>query len=166
MNQDQQVRLRHFQASDGVPLLELFRDTVHRVNCGDYTPSQLAAWAPEDYPSDAWCARFEGRISFVAEIDAEPVGFVDMTPSGHLDRLFVSTDYQRKGIGRGLVEATIESAIALNLKTITTDASITAKPFFLSQGFVVVKEQTVACRTEYFTNFKMRLTFDQGKVKA
>ncbi len=140
MNQDQRVRLRNFQASDGVPLLELFRDTVHRVNCRDYTPSQLAAWAPKDYPSDAWCERFEGRIAYVAELDAAPVGFVDMTPSGHLDRLFVSADYQRKVIGRHLVEAIIESANALNLKTITTEASITAKPFLLSQGFVVVKE--------------------------
>ena len=166
MNQDQPVRLRNFQPSDGVPLLELFRDTVHRVNCRDYTPSQLAAWAPIDYPSDPWCARFEGRVAFVAEIDAVLVGFVDMTPSGHLDRLFVSADYQRKGIGRHLVEAIIESANALHLKTITTEASITAKPFFLSQGFVVVTEQTVACRTENLTNFKMQLTLDQGKVKT
>ena len=95
-----------------------------------------------------------------------PVGFVDMTPSGHLDRLFVSADYQRKGIGRHLVEAVFESANSLSLKSITTEASITAKPFFLSQGFVVVKEQAVACRGEFLTNFKMQLTFDQGKVKA
>ncbi len=126
-------------------MLQLFRDTVHRVNCRDYTPSQIAAWAPIDNPSDPWCARFEGRIAFVAEIDALPVGFVDMTPSGPLDRLFVSADYQRKGIGRHLVEAVIESANSLSLKSITTEASITAKPFFLSKGCAVVKEQTVAC---------------------
>ena len=33
--------------------------------------------------------------------------------------------------------------------------SITAKPFFQRMGFAVVKEQTVDCRGEIFTNFAM-----------
>jgi len=42
------------------------------------------------------------------------------------------------------------------IQAITTDASITAKPFFEKRGYVVQTEQNVECRGQYLTNFKMQ----------
>ena len=40
-------------------------------------------------------------------------------------------------------------------QTITTDASITARPYFEKRGYVVRKEQRVDCRGQFLPNFKM-----------
>lgn len=41
--------LRAFRAEDLAAVQHLFHDTVWHVNCRDYTPAQLAAWAPETF---------------------------------------------------------------------------------------------------------------------
>lgn len=76
-----------------------------------------------------------------------------MDESGYLDRLYVRKDYQRQGIA---------SAICVELerfaagKTITTHASITAKPFFQHRGYRVVRKQEVIRRGVALTNFVMK----------
>lgn len=79
-----------------------------------------------------------------------------MTREGHLDRLFVSADHQGRGIARGLVRRLLKDAIDHSIEEITTDASITAKPFFERMGFSVVREQSVECRGVWLTNYRMR----------
>ena len=137
-------------------MMSLVRDTVHRVNCRDYTPEQISAWAPADLPLEPWAKRFEGNIAYVAHDNDIIAGFADMTPSGHLDRLYVWVDYQRQGVASQLLRAILRSAHQLGLQEVTTDASITAKPFLLAASFVVVQEQSVLCRSQRMTNFKMR----------
>jgi len=46
-------------------------------------------------------------------------------------------------------------AIELSLRTLTTEASITAKAFFQQMGFLILKEQEVTCRGEVFINYEM-----------
>lgn len=150
------IQLRPYQSADALSLLMLFRDTVHRINCRDYTPEQIDAWAPADTPLESWARRFEGNIAYVAHHNDKIAGFADMTPDGYLDRLFVSADFQRQGVARKLVQAMLQSAADLQLPEVTTEASITAKPFFLAASFVVVRKQTVVCREVEFTNFLMR----------
>ncbi|EMI19507.1 GCN5-related N-acetyltransferase [Rhodopirellula maiorica SM1] len=150
------IKLRSYEPSDALALLELFRDTVHRINCRDYTSEQIAAWAPDDLSTDPWAERFEGKITYVAQRGYTIVGFADMMTSGYLDRLFVSADCQRQGVARRLLRAILHSAADLQLTEVTTEASITAKPFFLAQSFVVVQKQTVVCRGKEFTNYLMR----------
>ena len=41
------MELRPYRPADCPALLELFRQSVHRAAAGEYTPAQLAAWAPE-----------------------------------------------------------------------------------------------------------------------
>ena len=52
--------------------------------------------------------------------------------------MFVHKDYQGQGIASAVCD---EPEKAVNTKTITTHASITAKPFFERKGYKVVKEQ-------------------------
>ena len=64
-------------------------------------------------------------------------GDVDML-SRYLDRLFVNKDCQRVGVA-----STIYFGLEFSVKTekIFTYASVTAVPFFLKMGFVIVKRQ-------------------------
>ena len=38
-------KIRNFHSSDAAACLELYRDTIRRVNCDHYSPEQINAWA-------------------------------------------------------------------------------------------------------------------------
>lgn len=149
------VTLRPYRPDDALALLALFRDTIRRVNCRDYSPEQIAAWAPDDIDTVRWCGRFEGRFVPVAEEAGRPVGFAELEPDGHIDRVFISADHQRRGIGRQLLAAVVAEARRVGLARLFTEASITARPFFEAQGFVVLAPQVVACRGVGLVNYRM-----------
>jgi putative acetyltransferase len=154
------ITLRPYEPTDADDCLSLFHDTIHRVNLGDYSKAQVDAWASLAIDLPSWSRRFDGRFAYVAAEGGRIVGFTDMTRDGHLDRLFVSADHQRRGIGRRLVEKILRDARAIDVVQITTDASLTAKPFFEGLGFETICQQTVDCRGVKMTNFKMRRPVD------
>ncbi|MCC9656175.1 GNAT family N-acetyltransferase [Rhodopirellula halodulae] len=161
-----QYQIREWSGKDASACWQLFHDTVHRVNIRDYDERAVNAWAPRQTDLTQWTDRFRGNIALVAEWsspDATPatatnsiVGFVDLRPDGYLDRLFVSADHQRVGIARSLWIEMRRRAAAAGCTRIETEASITAKPFFESQGFQCVATQTVCCRGVDLTNYRMR----------
>jgi ribosomal protein S18 acetylase RimI-like enzyme len=142
MNSDYKVVLRKIKAADLGHLVALFKETVHHINAKDYSPAQLSVWAPDNiHPSqDSWQSIL-GNIAYLAAIDKIIVGFADMTAEGYLDRLYVHKDYQRRGIASMLVNKLESELLKQGLKRITTEASITAKPFFEQRGYRVIKEQ-------------------------
>ncbi len=150
------ITLRPYRPDDAPALLALFRDTIRRVNSRDYSPTQIAAWASDDIDVAAWRGRFTGRFVAVAEEAGRPVGFADLEPDGHIDRFFISADHQRRGIGWQLLAAVVAEARRVGLARLFTEASITARPFFESQGFAVLTPQMVTCRGVEFTNYRMQ----------
>lgn len=116
-------------------------------------PRQLDAWAPAELDPAAWDRSFSRHITLVALEEGEIVGFADADPSGVLDRLFVHKDHQRQGIASALCAA-LEKALPASV--ITTEASLTARPFFTAQGYRVVKTQQVERRGVLLENAVMR----------
>lgn len=151
----QTVRLRAYKPDDAPALLALFRDTIRRVNSQDYTPPQIAAWASDDIDTLVWFGRFAGRFVPVAEEAGRPIGFAELEPSGHIDRVYVSADHQRRGIGRQLLSALVSEARRVGLARLYTEASITSRPFFEALGFTVLNPQVVECRGAEFVNYRM-----------
>ena len=149
------ITLRAFRSEDAPALLALFRDTIRRVNCRDYSPEQIAAWASDEIDTAIWFGRFNDRFVPVAEESGRPVGFAELEANGHIDRVYVSADYQRRGIGRMLLAAIVTEARRLGINRLFTEASITARPFFESQGFAVLSPQLVKCRGVEFVNYRM-----------
>lgn len=146
------MNLREYSPSDCGGLFQLFYDTVHSVNAKDYTPSQLDAWTDGTADLEQWNASFLEHNTVVATENNILVGFGDMDRSGYLDRLFVHKDYQRRGIASAICDR-LEAAV--NVSVIRTHASITARPFFESRGYRIIKEQTVARRGILLTNYVM-----------
>lgn len=143
--------IREYQTSDCKEITELFYNTVHTVNAKDYTKEQLDAWAKEQVDLEKWNQSLQDHYSIVAVEDEVIVGFGDIDKTGYLDRLFVHTDYQGRGIATAICNQ-LEQAVKGN---ITTHASITAKPFFEKKGYRVVKEQQVERQGVFLTNFCM-----------
>ena len=146
------MQLREYIPSDCAQLAELFYQTVHSVNAKDYTKEQLDAWATGEVDLQAWDASFRAHKTIVAVKNGEIVGFGDMDETGYLDRLYVHKDYQGQGIASAICDELERFAAG---KTITTHASITAKPFFQHRGYRVVCKQEVIRRGVALTNLVM-----------
>jgi putative acetyltransferase len=135
------ITLRPYRQDDAPALLALYRDTIRRVNSRDYSPVQIAAWASDDIDLADWDGRFAGRFVQVAEEAGRPVGFAELEADGHIGRVYVSADHQRRGIGGKLIAAVTAEARRVALARLHTEASITARPFFEAQGFTVLARQ-------------------------
>ena len=64
-------------------------------------------------------------------------------------------EYQGFRVGSSLMKEVFKIANDLDLKRVFAEVSITAKPFFESKGFKVVKQQIVNIRGVELTNFIM-----------
>lgn len=117
--------IREYRPSDCKELTELFYHTVHTVNAKDYQKEQLDAWAAGQVDLAKWDQSLQKHYSVIAVDDGIIVGFGDIEATGYLNRLFVHSDYQRKGIAATIC-ARLEKAVQ---GKIVTHASITARPF-------------------------------------
>ena len=145
------IRLRPYQPEDCPQLAQLFYETVHSINARSYTPEQLDAWADGQVDLPQWNQTFLTHRTLVALDSSTIAGFADMDEEGYFDRLFVHRDYQRRGIATALCDA-LESAAPAR---ITTHASITARPFFESRGYRVIRQQQVLRKGVLLTNYTM-----------
>lgn len=145
--------VREYYSTDCQELADLFYNTVHAVNAKDYTKEQLDVWATGQVDLKKWDRSFQEHYSIVAVEDGMITGFGDMDKTGYLDRLYVHSDYQGKGIATVICNQ-LEPAVKGN---IVTHVSITARPFFEKRGYKIVKEQQVERQGIFLTNFVMIL---------
>jgi putative acetyltransferase len=147
--------VRDYEQGDAGPICRLFYETVRTVNLEDYSPEQVRAWASELPDPAAWHRRMSGRHTLIADEDGEVIGFAELEEDGHLDMLYCRADAVGRGVGSLLYAAVEERARGLGLGRISTEASITARPFFERHGFVVLRRNTVLQRGTGLTNFSM-----------
>ena len=143
--------VRGYQMSDCKEITELFYNTVHTINAKDYTKEQLDVWATGQADLEKWNQSLQEHYSIVAIDNKIIVGFGDIDKDGYLDRLFVHSNYQGKGVATAICNQ-LEQAVD---GKITTYASITAKPFFEKQGFQVDEGQKRKANQMCLTNYKM-----------
>ncbi len=145
------MNIRKYKNEDCDKVSKLFYETVHSVNAKDYTSEQLSVWA-KDY--DGLKVRRNDLLrqnTLIAEIDGVIAGFGSIDKSGYLDLLFTHKDYQSQGIATAICDELEKSFTVIN-----TCASITAKPFFESRGYVVVNECEVERSGIKLRNFLMQ----------
>ena len=144
--------IRRYRPSDCGHMAELFYQTVHSVNAKDYTKERLGVWATGQVDLDEWDRSFSAHYTVVAVREGVLAGFGDIDGTGYLDRLYVHKDYQRQGVATAICDS-LEQAFPV--REVTSHASITARPFFESRGYRVIKEQQVARGGILLTNYVM-----------
>lgn len=147
------MEIRLFEPEDTEQIALLFHNTVRKVNIKDYSKGQIAAWSPEDIYFKDWKTACSSKYTYVAEEDNKIIGFGELEPNGHIDCFYIHYQHQRQGVGSEIYRAIETKARELNLTRLFAEASITAKAFFISRGFEVIKQQQVICRQEKFVNY-------------
>jgi len=69
----------------------------------------------------------------VSEENQRVIGFAQLENNGHIDCFYVAHDFINKGVGSKLLLEIEGRAKLLNITKLFTEASITAKPFFLNK---------------------------------
>ncbi len=157
--------IRRYSPEDCKNIVMLFCDTVHSINSKDYTELQTDAWASRNTDLERWNTKLLGNYTVVVEKDNIVVGFGDIDGSGYFDHLFTHKDYQGQGIATLIVQKIENYSKSEGFQVITTDASITAKPFFEKRGYVIPKAQTVEIRGQQLNNFRMKKYLNDINIK-
>ncbi len=152
------LALRNYAPRDAEATIEVFLRAIREVAAKDYTDDQIDAWARVE-SHEGWARRRASRPTWVATIDGSPAGFSDLETNGHLDMMFVHPRYQGLGVASLLLRAVEAAARDQNLPRITTEASLTARPFFEKRGFEVIVLQEVHKRGQTLRNFRMEKRF-------
>ncbi len=150
------LRIRPYQKSDAAITLAIFLAAITTTAARDYTAEQLHAWArPEQRDLERWHHDMTQRRSFVATVNGEVAGFSDVAPDGYIDMIFVAPEHQGQGVARRLLQTAESQAKEHGAKELWADVSITARPFFESQGFRVQREQHPIRQGVRLVNFRM-----------
>lgn len=150
------IVVRPFQESDVLELWRVHRDAIHRTASRDYSPGQVAAWAPMEIDPLQWRDKMRKLRPFVAELDGAVAAYADLQDDGYIDHFFVAPEASGRGVGSALMRHILSLAPPLGIRELYANVSITARPFFEHFGFQVESPQTVTLRGVEFTNYRMR----------
>ena len=150
------ITIRVALNTDIEEIQSLYRNTVLVINRRDYSQAEVEDWAScgDDL------SKIEDMIKthyFIVAVNrqSEIVGFSSITPQGYLHSMFVHKDFQGKGIATMLLEEIERYAITAGIMRITSEVSLTARPFFEKKGYIVKEEQKRKANQLSLTNFRM-----------
>lgn len=148
--------IRIAQQSDIPELRDLFQDTVLMINRHDYSQEEVEDWASCGSDLSKWGKMINTHYFIVAVNQlSQIVGFSSITSEGYLHSMFVHKDFQGKGIATQLLREIERHAIASGITRITSEVSITARPFFEKHGYKVEVEQKRRANQLCMTNYQM-----------
>jgi putative acetyltransferase len=85
--------IREFKNDDTEAIVDLFTQTVRKINSKDYSKEQIEAWAPQNPDLSRWRNRLAKTITFVAEENQKVIGFAQLGNNGHIDCFYVAHDF-------------------------------------------------------------------------
>lgn len=150
------MEVRRFKNGDEVACFRVYFTSIRDIASRDYTPDQIAAWAPEDMDPQKWACHLRQLQPFVVAIGDIIVGYADVQPDGYIDHFFVAGNYPKQGVGTLLMNAIHDEARRLGLSELTSNVSKTAEGFFLRHGFHVVERGFPVRRGVTLQNALMR----------
>jgi putative acetyltransferase len=151
-------KLRPYLPRDVPALAAIFQDAVEDLAADDYDADQRAAWATAVADEEAFAAHLVKQLTLVVEADGVPAGFAALEDNEMIGLLYVHPRHARKGVATTLCDALEKLAAARGAKTITTDASDTAQPFFIGRGYQAMRRNTVIRDGQWLGNTTMQKT--------
>ena len=151
--------MRRATSEDVSEILELFTETIRKVNTRDYSAAQIGVWS-EARNEAIWLEKIRDQYFLVKELEGEMVGFSSIDATGYLDFMYVHAEHQGEGIASQLLGEIKKQARKQKNNTVWTSSSITAQPFFSRHGFIEIKKETRQVKGVAFENSIMELTID------
>ena len=149
------MTFRNAVISDLEEMQKLYIETIQSVCKNDYNAAQREAWISGVKNTERWITVIETQYVLLVIIENKIVGFATLKDGDYIDFFYIHKDFQRQGIADKLLTALELEAQKQHSKMITSDISITAKPFFEKKGFVAKAEQKNVRLNVELINYKM-----------
>lgn len=149
------IKYRPAQTNDLRTLQKLFVETIRSTCRNDYSPEAIEAWTTSVHNTERWMSVVENQFCLIAEIDGRVAGFGSLDKGEYLDFMYVHKDFLRQGVANALFEKLKERSVQLGYQTLSSDVSITARPFFEKKGFTVIRENKNIVNGVEIINFHM-----------
>ncbi|OIV42961.1 GNAT family N-acetyltransferase [Flavobacterium johnsoniae] len=149
------MNFRKATASDLNEMQQLYIGTIQSVCISDYNNDQIAAWISGVKNTERWVEVIRTQFVLLAIIKDQIAGFGTLKDDNYIDFFYIHKDFQRQGIADKLLTELELEAQKQHSKIITSDISITAKPFFEKKGYVVKAEQKNIRLNIELINYKM-----------
>jgi N-acetylglutamate synthase-like GNAT family acetyltransferase len=136
------LSIRKAAEDDAAAIIQLHFDAVHVTAAADYEQDILNDWSRPlagrlEAMQEQLKVNVEQTEMFVCELADEIVGFGELAPrTNEIRAVYVAPSTSRKGVGKKLLQELEKSAIGHGLTELWLDSSLTAVPFYSSQGFV------------------------------
>lgn len=127
--------------SDLKEMQKLYSETIQHVCKNDYNSAQINVWISGAKNTERWIDVINTQFVLLATIEDKIVGFGTLKDGNYIDFFYIHKEFQRQGIADRLLTELQLEAKKQHSKVITSDVSITARPFFEKKGFIVKAEQ-------------------------
>ena len=135
-----EIKFRQSEFEDLEEIQELFVETIKRTCRNDYNEKQIDAWITSVENKERWKSILANQYFLIAEIDSKMVGYGSLENGNYLTFMYVHKDFLRKGIANMIFKKLKAKSLALGFDKLTSDVSKTARPFFETKGFKVIRE--------------------------
>ncbi|PJZ84740.1 GNAT family N-acetyltransferase [Leptospira harrisiae] len=139
----EKVQCRNGNKHDLFQLQDLFAESILNVCNKDYTEAQINKWTSGSKDGKRWEEIINQQLVIVAELNQSIIGFGTLDRQNCIDLLYVSSTYLRLGIAKQIYLRLEKDAIERDVKKLVSHVSITARPFFESLGFELVRENLI-----------------------
>jgi len=135
-----QIEFRNATDADAVELSELIRRTIRVSNSRDYDQKSIDLLCSIFEPTQV-AKRIEEELIVVCFASADLIGVAGLRRD-YLRSMFIEPTYQRKGLGKVLVEKIEEMAQQNAISELMVHSSVTARQFYETLGYEVVEYQS------------------------
>lgn len=155
MNRSEPI-IREGNTDDLEELQQLFVYTLTTICKKDYNEEQIIAWTSSIENKQRWLDILTKQYIIVAQDKDKIIGFASLDNGNYIDLFYVHKDYLRQGVGKKLYAGLEREAVKHKKKTLHSDVSKTARPFFEKKGFSIVAKQAVVRQGVELMNYKMK----------
>jgi len=132
------MKIRAAEHEDSQKILHVITDAIVANAGNHYSAQQIDAWSG-GFAEESIVLAIEYTGALVAETDGQVVGFGNIEISdevtAQIHLLYVSSQYQRKGVGALLIEELEIQARAAGKLSVEADVSLQAHGLFLKVGY-------------------------------
>lgn len=149
-------KIRQAVNTDIPALKKLFKDTILTINRNNYSQEEVEDWVSCGNNDARW-NELVNTLYFVILVDeqAQILGYSSIMDNGYLHSMYIHKDFQGRGLASLLLEHIEQYAKQKKIALITSEVSITARPFFEKHGYKVDREQKRKAKELYLTNYWM-----------
>ena len=131
------MEIRRFKSKDAEEVSCLISKTLREINTQDY-PLRIIENVERNYLPSKLIEKSKYRDIFVAEESGEILGTISIEGDAVFS-VFIKSTYQRKGMGRKMIEYIESNAKKKGIKTLKVSSSITSFEFYKKLGYKKIK---------------------------